>query len=170
MDESARKAAEAVMKAIQTEIQGQNFYRMAAATIEDPKGREVFLMLAEEEVSHEKFLRAHYSSLLERGTPAGGVKLGKPSNLSGSSPIFSEAIRSRIRDAHYEMTALAVGIQLEATAMGFYRRASEDSDDRTIKRFFLDLASWETGHYEALLRQQQDLKLDYWSSAGFAPF
>jgi len=170
MDESTRKVAEALKKAIQAEIEGQHFYRMAASQCTDPKGREVFLQLAEDEVVHERFLRAHYQSLLEHGVPDGSVKLARATAYEGSSPIFSPALKSRIKDAHFEMTALAVGIQLELGAVDFYKQASQLASDTALSDTLLELSEWEAGHYQALLRQQEELKEDYWSASGFTPF
>ena len=68
------------------------------------------------------------------------------------------------------MTALAVGMQLELTAEKFYAKCAAESDDPLAKKFFQELAEWEAGHYAALARQQEELKEDYWSGGGFAPF
>jgi rubrerythrin len=155
------------MKAIQAEIEGQHFYRMAASTTKDPRGREVFEMLAGDEEAHESFLRAHYESIIETGSPDATAKLGKPTD---PGPIFSTALRTRIKEAHFEMTALSIGIQLELTAQRFYRTAADETRDPLLKRTFRELADWEQGHMNALVRQQEDLKEDYWSAAGFSPF
>jgi rubrerythrin len=170
MDDSMKKVAEVLKKAIQAEIEGQHFYRMAARSTDDPRGREVFERLAQDEVAHEKFLRAHLRSILETGRPDADAKLGRPTDFSGSSPIFSEALRSRIGEAHYEMTALSVGIQLELAAEKFYRRASEETADPQLEQQLRELADWEAGHYRALLVQQEELKEDYWAASGFSPF
>lgn len=170
MDDSLKKIVDALRKAIQAEIEGQHFYRMAARSTDDPRGREVFEQLAQDEISHERFLRAHHDHIIEKGTPNPDARLGKPAPLSGSSPIFSDAIRSRIEHAHYEMTALSVGIQLELSAVKFYRQASEDARDPLLGQQLLELSAWESGHYEALLRQQEELKEDYWASSNFAPY
>ena len=93
-----------------------------------------------------------------------------PSTLSDMSPIFSDQIKSRIQDAHIEMSALSIGIQLELDAMKFYKSQAEAADDPDITNFYNELAEWESGHYHALLKQQEELKEDYWSSGGFSPF
>lgn len=170
MDEQTRKLAEALKKAALAEVEGQHFYRMAATTTQDDKGRSVFNQLAEDEVQHERWLRAHYVSVVEHGVPDEGVKLGRAPDLKGAWPIFSENIKSRIKDAHYEMTALAVGIQLELGAMNFYKKCADETVNQKLKRFFLELAEWERAHYQALLSQQETLKEDYWTETGFSPF
>jgi rubrerythrin len=170
MDNSQQSIVAVLTQAIQAETEGQHFYLMAAQTAQDAKGRRIFEQLAREELIHQNFLRAHLQSVQRTGKPDAAVKLGPQLDLSGASPIFSPEIRTRIKDAQYEMTALSIGIQLEMTAMTFYRTRGESVDDPAVRGFLLELADWESRHYSALLRQQEELKGDYWSGAGFAPF
>lgn len=169
-DPAIQKIANGILSAMQAENEGQHFYMMAAQTTQDPKGREVFERLAKEEKDHFEFLRAQYESVLRTGRPDVNLKLGPRTDLLGPSPIFSPALRSRVKDAHYEMTALAVGITLEKSAQEYYSAQAEKATDPTIRSFFGELAAWEAGHYHALLAQQDELKEDYWAGAGFAPF
>jgi rubrerythrin len=171
MDEGERKrVAEGLAKAIRAEIEGHHFYRMAATTTDDEKGKAVFGRLAEEEMEHAEFLRAHHAAIRETGAPSPDAKLSSPLDLSGGSPIFSEELKARARTAHFEMTALSVGVQLELGAIQFYRAEAEASTEPVVKEFYEELARWESGHYEALLRQMEEMKGDYWSASGFAPF
>ncbi len=170
MEESQKKVAEALRQAIQAEVEGQHFYRMAATSTDDPKGKKVFAKLASDEALHEGWLRAHHESFVKNGVPAPGVKIEQPDDMGGSSPIFSDAIKARIRSAHFEMTALSVGVQLEMSAVKFYRQAAQEATDPLIREFFRELERWETLHYGALLRQQDELKESYWSASGFSPF
>lgn len=161
---------EALARTMQAEREGHYFYKMAAAATEDPKGRDVLTRLADEEIGHFEFLRAQHRSLAESGQVDGTAKLGNRLDLSGRSPIFSARLRERVRDAHYEMTALAVAAQLERDAERHYRDAAAAAGDPEVKKFFLELAVWEAGHYAALVAQADDLKEDYWAGSGFAPF
>ncbi|MCP4605703.1 MAG: ferritin family protein [Proteobacteria bacterium] len=169
-DETMKNVAERLLEAMQAEREGQHFYLMAAQTTQDPKGREVFLKLAQEELDHARFLRAQYRSVIDTDRPDAKLKLGAQPTLSGPSPIFSDQIRTRLKDAHFEMTALAVGIQLELAAKNFYAQQAAETDNIVFKTLFLELAEWETGHYRALLAQQEALKDEYWADGGFAPF
>ncbi len=162
--------ADALVKAIKAERDGHSFYSMAANASQDPKGRDVFLRLAAEELEHASFLARQHESVLKTGGPDASIKLGAPVDLAGMSPIFSEGIKSRIKDAHFEMSALSIGIQLELDAMNFYKSHAGATKAPAAKAFFTELADWESGHYQALLRQQEELKEDYWSDSGFAPF
>jgi rubrerythrin len=170
MSDGDTDLADGLKKAIMAERDGHSFYRMAASCSEDPKAKDVFARLASEELDHMGFLMKQYESVLNTGRPLRSAKLGSRADLSGSSPIFSDRIRARIQDAHVEMSALSIGIQLELDSMAFYRSQADTVSDPTVSEFYTELAEWEAEHYAALLRQQQELKENYWSASGFYPF
>ena len=170
MEDSTKRVLEGLRQAMRTETDGYHFYSLAAEKVQDEKGRQVFGQLAEDELSHLAFLRSQYRELQETGRPDPRAKLGNRADLSGNSPIFSPSIKARIADAHFEMSALSIGIQLELSSEQFYRRQADESKDIAVQAFFLELAEWEANHYQALLRQQEELKESYWSAGGFAPF
>ena len=170
MDTKMKRVADGLAKAIQAEVDGYHFYMMSARSTSDPKGRETFEMLAQEEMDHQHFLKKQYKAITETGKLDSSARLGQRADLSGMSPIFSDQIKARARDAHYEMSALSIGIQLELSAVNFYKTEAEAAPNEEIRAFYLELADWETGHYRALLNQQESLKEDYWSDSGFSPF
>lgn len=169
-NEALVRLQEALRKAIEAEIEGQYFYGMAALSTEDGKGKEVFEWLASEEFHHAEFLKAQLRSLTDRGVVDTTLALGNPRRLADPYPIFSEEIKARSADAHYEMTALSVGVQLEENAIRFYKEQALAAPDQAMKKFFLELADWESGHYSALLRQQELLRDSYWTENRFSPF
>ena len=170
MDRKETDLERGLKQAIGAERDGHNFYLMAVASTEDAKGKEVFAKLAAEELDHMHFLMRQYESILKTGKPDPSAKLGSRGELSGISPIFSESIKKRIGDAHFEMSALSIGVQLELDAIKFYKAQADAADDKDVKQFYTELADWESGHYRALLEQQEELKEDYWTAGGFSPF
>ena len=160
----------ALLEAIQAERDGASFYLMASQSCEDPMGKQVFKRLAAEEMDHQEYLSAQYQAVLATGQLDRSLKLQQTVNLPGASPIFSPQIKDRIKDAHFEMSALSIGIQLEQSAIDHYSGAADAAEDPAVGEFFRELVRWETGHHQALLRQQELLKDDYWSSGGFSPF
>lgn len=161
---------EGLAAAIAAENEGHYFYKMAAAATTDPRGKEVFERLAGEELEHRHFLQAQFQSFKESGKADKTAALGRPSPLIGHSPIFSDDLVRRAGQAHFEMTSLSVGIQLEHAAIQHYQKQARAAANREVKAFYAKLADWEKGHYEALLRQQETLKGDYWAANQFAPF
>ncbi|MCB2212205.1 ferritin family protein [bacterium] len=170
MDPVLQKITDGLRKAIEFEGDGHNFYMMAAGNTQDNKGKEVLSMLAREELQHVKFLRHQFKHFMDTGRPDMTLKLPHHDVLKGDHPIFSPSLKERVQEAHMEMSALAIGIQLELNSQQYYRSQSEEHDGSRVGEFYADLAVWEKEHYDALLRQQQNLKEDYWSQGGFAPF
>ena len=169
-DSTNKQLLESLLEAAKAERYGHDFYLMAAMSTKDTKGKGVFETLAAEEMDHMKFLLSQYDSVLKTGRVDIELKLGPKADLNGPSPIFSDNLKARIKDANFEMTALSIGIQLERDAMVYYRKQSEVAEDEVVKEFFSYLSVWESEHYSALLKQQDELKEDYWSTSGFAPF
>lgn len=155
--------------AIKSENDGHFFYDMAAKITDDPKGREMFEKLAQEERNHLEFLKSQREAILKDGQVNADLKLGPHLVPVGSSPIFSDELTMRIEEAHYEMTSLSVGIQLELNAMMFYLARAEETKNDTVRTFYKDLAEWERGHYNLLLNQQEALKEEYWTENRFSP-
>ncbi len=170
MDQATEQLVGALKQAIQAEGDGYHFYTTASRTTTDPRGRTLLEVLAQEELDHLAFLRAHHASLLATGQLSGSARLGARRELGETSPIFSPELKSRIQEAGYEMSVLSIAIQLERSSMEFYRGQAEAATDERVKAFFGELADWETGHYRALLQQQDELAADFWEAGGFSPF
>ncbi len=170
MGDTKMTLKEGLRQAIEAEIDGYHFYMMAAGKCEDEKGCQIFEQMAQEEMEHVRFLRAQYAAVEKDGKPSPKVKLTAHKPLDKMSPIFSEKIRGRLKDAHFEMSALSIAIQMELSATNFYRDRANESSDAEVKQFYMELSRWESGHYNALLSQQQSLKEDYWADGGFSPF
>ncbi len=170
MSDTKMTLKEGLRRAIEAEIDGYHFYLMAAGKCDDPKGCEIFEQMAQDELEHVRFLRAQYASVEKEGKPNRTVKMGGQTTLEGMSPIFSDRIKGRLNEAHFEMSALSIGIQMELSAVNFYRDRANEAEDEVVKTFFMELSQWESGHYNALLNQQQSLKEDYWSEGGFSPY
>jgi len=171
MDATARRRIiDGIEQAMRTETDGHHFYLMAARSTRDARGQDMLELLASEELDHLRFLQLQKKSLLETGLVDTHAELGPQADLSGPNPIFSDRLRERASEAHFEMSALSIGIQLEINSEKFYQAQAEAAPDEDVRTFFDRLARWEAGHYQALLRQHDSLKEDYWAAGGFAPF
>jgi rubrerythrin len=160
----------ALRQAMLNEQAGADFYMMAARTTVDPKGRETFLILAAEEALHLRYLKEQYGEIAAGRNPQPLISASHGAELGEPSPIFSEHLHERIGDAHFEMSALAVGLKLEHESITLYRDLAAGAELPEVKHFFEKLVAWEQNHASALARQQAQLLESYWQAAGFAPF
>jgi len=168
MDKNTEEILAGIKTAMEAELTGHAFYKNAAENTDDPMGKETFSRMAEEELSHFNYLRHQYKSVLEKGAFDFGEKL-KPQHKHAEHPIFSDAIKNRIKESHFEVSALSIGMKLEMDAMSFYRSCSEKAQDEEVKQFYIELADWEQDHYRAFKQQLDLLKQDYFEANNFIP-
>jgi rubrerythrin len=165
-----KRLTDILVKAIQAERDGYRFYLMAAQSTQDAKAKETFKRLADEELGHESYLRVQYRAVAETGSFDSKARLGTQFFYPGDSPIFSPELIARIDEAHFEMSALSIAIQLELNSINHYQTAAARIAEADAKKVFTELANWESDHYQMLLKQQELVKDSYWQSNGFSPF
>lgn len=155
--------------AMEAELTGHAFYKNAASSTVDPMGKDTFLRMAEEEMGHFNYLRQQYHAVLEKGDYDLSKKLSKKKYKHADSPIFSNEIKQRIKDAHFEVSALTIGMKLELDAMAFYRSCAKKAHNDGVKQFYSELAKWEEDHYLAFEKQLEILKEEYFQANQFVP-
>jgi len=156
--------------AILTEHTGNHFYAAAAEKTTDSRGAEVFRMLAAEEALHQKYLKQQYELLHAGKNPEPLIDPTAGAIFDDENPVFSPELKSRIGEAHWEMTALSVGLQLEHSTIARYRDLAAGADSPELTHFFERLMKWEEGHADALEKQSRILREEYWNQGHFAPF
>ena len=152
---------QAFKQAIQGEIEGRELYAMAAEKVSDAKAKEVFGKLSSDENLHLEYLQKMAEAYF-KGQPVEVPKIGKLESFADAeSPIFTREFKAFVKDRHFEMATLSIGIKLELEASAAYREMAKNVEDKAMKQFFLDLAAWEEGHYQALKKQIAFLKEFY---------
>jgi rubrerythrin len=161
-----------IRHAMQAERDGYFHYRTAAQRTDDPQAREIFEKLASDELAHHKMLEETHAAYEKSGRDAVLPEIiGGPSvDLTAPSPIFSPEFRERIKEKHFEMSALSIGMTLEQNGIRFYRDFAAKAQHPELKKLMEFLAKWEESHLEALSKQIKYLQEDYWSEARFSPF
>jgi len=169
MNQSKEEILTGLKTAIEAELTGYNFYKNAAQTTTDPQGKEAFLRLSEEEIGHFNYLRHQYKSLLDQGNYDFSKKLLKPAHKEGGNPIFSEALKQRIKESHFEVSVLSIAMKLELDAANFYRSCAQKAQDPQARQFYDELADWEEEHFKAFEQQLDALKEEYFQANNFIP-
>jgi rubrerythrin len=168
-DGALREVLEGLKQALHAERVGHEFYKNAAQTTQDAKGRAAFERLALDEAEHFDWLLKQYKAFAETGRPDLQARLAVPEPLAESA-MFSDDLKRRVGTAHFEMSALTIAVQLELNGIRHYRQLSEMAKSPEARKMFEDLSKWEQGHCDLLMRQQQELQDDYWAAAGFERF
>ena len=169
MENKTEDILKGLKTAIEAELTGYEFYKNAAKTTDDPMGKETFSRMAEEEIGHFNYLRHQYESVLKNGQYDFTEKMLKKKHEHAESPIFSDEIKKRIKNSHFEVSALTIGMKLELDAMKFYRSRAREAENQEAKNFFNELADWEEDHYHAFEQELDMLKEDYFQANNFVP-
>ena len=169
MGDAKEEILKGLKTAMEAELTGHAFYKNAASSTADPTGKDTFSRMAEEEMGHFNFLRQQYHALMEKGDYDLSKKLLSKTYRHADSPIFSDEIKKRIKDAHFEVSALTIGMKLELDAMNFYRSCARKAGKEGVKQFYEELAAWEEDHYLAFESQLEMLKEEYFQANQFVP-
>lgn len=168
----SRAVAEGLRQALQNEVDGREFYRMAANSAGTDGVRQMFEFLRQEE-------ERHYELILEQ---AGRMAAGKSPRLvrpadgkkairKFASPLFTPDFVSRGERAEGEGAALSIGMTLEKrTISQFAALRRKVQGDPAAEKLFDGLIAWEREHLELLTRQFDQLRKMYWEEARFWPF
>jgi rubrerythrin len=159
----------ALQMAIQTEIDGYNFYQRFAAKTEDPNARLMFERLARDEVMHLELLRNTKASLEESGHWA-EYRGGSLDMVEGASIFSRERVEQNIVAYTSDLSALRVAYLIEKDAVDFYSRAAHETEDPSGKRLFLDLVKMEQAHLDLLKGEYDFMQGQFQTAMGFAPF
>jgi rubrerythrin len=138
---------------MQGELEGRELYAIAAEKVTDQKAKQVFEHLAQEEYSHYKLLQ----KIAEEYSGGKSIDIGKipkPETFEDAeSPIFTREFKDFLKDKHFEMSALRIGMKLELESSKKYKEMAAMTADKPLKDLFLFLSQWEEGHYQMLNKQ-----------------
>ncbi len=153
MSKISKDVENAIREAIILEINGRKFFHHAAEVTHHPKGKKMFLHLAEEEVKHLEIFGKMFNKIL------GGSEWKKdliPDDVTGEAPLvekLKESLKQEERKGDVE--ALRIGMELESNAIKFFQEAAAATDDPAAKKIFLEISEEEKFHYD-LLQAQYD--------------
>jgi rubrerythrin len=150
-------------RAIHNEIAGQRFYSEAARYCVDPRAKEAFADLTQEEEAHTRLLLIEYEALATQGRwidPEIAMASGSDVDITKFTfpddepaeelfpPQWSadQAIDRRADD----LAALVFGIRMEEIAIELYSQSARATDDPIAQEAFMFLVEEETRHYHQL--------------------
>jgi len=149
-------ARDALRIAVATERSGLDFYARAAALASDPRGREVFQRLAEDEQHHLGTLERRYAELLATDP----TLEARPTFLffkGAAQGIFAEGAE-KLREGVDDLKALLIGIRCERDSHKFFKKYGDRFEDSEGKRIFLEFAEEEREHRDMLIKEYRALQ------------
>lgn len=155
-----------IKQAIINEIEGYEFYKMAASNTTSPEAKVAFDELASEEFSHVTWLK----NLYEKGLNSEFSYFDFATLPAPPSPKIFKWENLDRKNASLEVSVLGIGIEMERASVKFYKEASANTDMPEAKKLFNMLESWEQVHLEQFSSYYNELKESWWSSQGYEPF
>jgi rubrerythrin len=154
-----------IKQAIISEIEGYEFYKMAAAKAREPFVKETYLELADEERKHVEWLQ---KLLVEMGDEDNRLDLETVD--APPSPEFFKWEKLDRENPQTTISVFGIAMQLEKSSYEFYGKAAETMEDETSKKLFKILEAWERAHYDMFLKEYKLLQEEWWSEQNFAPY
>ncbi len=155
-----------ISQAIVNEIEGYEFYRMAANQAGTGESKDSFLELAKEELKHVEYLKALFNK----------IKSGQEDDLrlaleaSPPSPDIYNWKKVSKENTSLAMSVFSIGIQMEKASIEFYQDAKNKTSLEEARKLFDLLIKWEKVHLEQFTEQYNIHKENWWAEQSFAPF
>lgn len=141
---SLKGIEEAVALAIEREKEARDFYLSKAALMDNPKFKELYEHLANEEVKHLGYLEKYRD---ERELPVISTEI--PSGQS-FTPEFDVAHIKVGEITLGDAGILVAAMRHERKSEDFYSEVAKRVEDESLRKFFEMLAGYERSHYELI--------------------
>ena len=161
------KTLEILKQAIIMEKRGYAFYSKVAEQTNDPDVKNIFVIMANEEVLHSKFLAEQFAYYDKENK---FVEVVFPEEDAVTEMVLSSEIKNKIAAAGFEAAAIAAAVDFESRAIDVYTKQAEAATDPNEKKLYAWLSDWEKGHHKFLYELDQDLKERVWYDNQFWPF
>lgn len=155
-----------ISQAMLNEVEGYEFYKMAAGQKGTNESKEAFLELANEELKHVEYLKKLFDSI--KSGVEDDIKLAFE-----ASPPSPDIYNWEKVDKEYTslaMSVFSIGIQMEKASIEFYENAKKNTSFEEGRKLFDLLIKWEYVHLQQFTEQYEMYKEDWWADQGFAPF
>lgn len=161
-----KQELDTIKQAIQNEVEGYEFYRMAANQAEYDESKDSFLMLADEELKHADYLKMVFEHL--KNDVSDAFNLAFLSNPP--SPNIYRWKKVAKESTSKAMSIFGIGMQMERDSIIFYEHARNNTTLDEIKKLYEHLIMWENIHLEQFTKQYQIYKEEWWNDQGYSPY
>jgi rubrerythrin len=165
----SQKAIDILKQAILLEKRGYAFYCKVAEDTRNPDIKNIFTIMANEEVLHVKFLSEQFLNYVKNNEYQ-KITLPDLANGAISSLVLSDDIKKKISVAGFEGAAISAAIDMEKRAVEIYSKQAGAATDPNEKELFTWLSGWENSHLKILSDLDNELKEKIWFDNQFWPF
>lgn len=153
-----------IQEAILNEVEGAQFYRMAASQAPTPEAVEALNKLAEEEVHHIDFLKRLADEISN-----GEITVDSALEAAIPSPDIYNWGKLDKQSLSLGLSVFSVGMQMERDSIAFYENAKKELADEKSRKVFDILIRWEQSHLDQFSKQYELYKQEWWAEQGYSP-
>ena len=146
------------------EVEGAEFYRLAASKAPNEESRTSLMELADEEMRHFAYLKS-LAEKLSSGKEFNEIDIEE----SDSPGIFDWGKVTGV-DLQLGVSIYSVAMQMELKSMNYYLEAKEKAENESTKKLLQVLADWEKVHYDEFQKLYDIYKNQWWDDMSYAPF
>jgi rubrerythrin len=146
MSEERKAHIEALQMAIEVEKKGYRFYKIAAKSTQDEKGRQVFEQLAKDEVEHMGVFATLYESLTNDEPWMTYEQAVARFGESGDAGLVFPEVPDEAQEGFDDMKALEEALEFEHKAVRIYKEKAAEADDELARTFYEKLVEIEESH------------------------
>ncbi len=162
------KSVQDVLKrAILLEMNGKEFFAMAAKTATSPVAKELFEHMVKEEEHHLHILQLTFKRHLEEGKVV--LPSAEELEFGFKDPIIDKSFLMELRNSDFDSSAISIALTLEERAFKFYQKEEKAATDPEIKTLFTWLTDWEIDHHQKLMALEEDFRQEVWNDSNFWP-
>ncbi len=162
------KVSDVLKMAYSMEIGGMEFYNSQKEKVKSSKLGEIFTYLANMEKSHAEFLKRQIEKS-DRGEKLDFLPESKEDSMFIDRMKQQKVETSNLDDDLGDFSIIRMAYLIERDFEKFYRKASEEAEEKEIKAVFAGLAKWEEGHAEMLKNELEDIIARNSIELGFYP-
>ena len=156
---------EVISQAILNEVEGYEFYKMAAENA-SLSNKQAFMELANEELKHIEYLKKLFDKI--KTSEEDVIKLAF--EFAPPSPEIYQWNKVLEKNISTIMSVFSIGMQMEKDSIEFYEDAKKNTNLKEAKEIFDVLIKWEYVHLEQFSKQYDIYKQEWWDKQNFAPF
>ena len=148
--EEAQKALEILQSAMKMEKDGHEFYLKSAEKSQSDVARNLFEVLAKEEIVHQEVISEIYEALKE-GNQWPDVRI-TPVHAENAETIFSAALKDpqQQKAAADDLEAIGIALKMEERSFKLYSERAKESTYPAEESFYSALALEEKKHIISL--------------------
>lgn len=160
-------AEDALKQAMLLEMNGHEYFVMAAKMARSESARELFEFMALEEEHHLKILKITFNNLIKNGKWELPTK--EDMVFAFDNPILNHEFLDKLKESYIDSSAISIALTLEEKAFKFYQEAEKQTTDPEGKKLFRWLTEWEMEHHERLRGLDEELREEFWGNSNFWP-